>query len=88
MFCFSLNSLKRFFFRGELNQIRTFALPAHGPKGVLVDLSQKGDALTAMKEECLTLPEVVLSKRQLCDIELLMNGGFSPPRRLHEQSRL
>eukprot|EP00494_Astrolonche_serrata_P006103 UN06120 len=26
----------------------------------------------------LDLPEIVLSKRQLCDTELIMNGGFSP----------
>merc|ERR550525_609950 len=61
-----------------LNQVRTFALPPHGPKGVLVNLLQEGSALDAIKEECLTLPEVVLSKRQLCDIELLLNGAFSP----------
>jgi len=61
-----------------LNQVRTFALPPHGPKGVLVNLLQEGSALDAIKEECLTLPEVVLSKRQMCDIELLMNGAFSP----------
>ena len=25
-----------------------------------------------------TLPDIVLTERQLCDLELLLNGGFSP----------
>lgn len=49
----------------------------HG--GVLKDLhlrdADKHDALLA---EAATLPTLVLSDRQLCDLELLLNGGFSP----------
>ena len=49
----------------------------HG--GVLKDLHAR-DALK--KEQLLTevekLPSIVLSDRQLCDLELIMNGGFSP----------
>jgi sulfate adenylyltransferase len=49
----------------------------HG--GVLKDLyvrdASKHDALLAESE---TLPSLVLTDRQLCDIELIMNGGFSP----------
>lgn len=33
------------------------------------------DALAA---EAATLPSIVLTERQLCDLELIMNGGFSP----------
>uniref|UniRef100_A0A1D1YTK3 Sulfate adenylyltransferase n=1 Tax=Anthurium amnicola TaxID=1678845 RepID=A0A1D1YTK3_9ARAE len=49
----------------------------HG--GELKDLhardSHKYDALLAESE---TLPSIVLADRQLCDLELIMNGGFSP----------
>lgn len=29
-------------------------------------------------DESYTLPSIVLSERQLCDLELIMSGGFSP----------
>ncbi|KAF7591849.1 Sulfate adenylyltransferase [Aspergillus hancockii] len=49
----------------------------HG--GVLKDLlardAPRHDQLAAEAE---TLPSIVLSERQLCDLELIMNGGFSP----------
>ena len=53
------------------------ANPPHG--GVLKDLiardAPRHDELTAEAER---LPDVILSERQLCDLELIMNGGFSP----------
>ncbi len=53
------------------------ANPPHG--GVLMDLLARDlprhDALAAEAE---TLPSVQLSERQLCDLELILNGGFSP----------
>jgi len=66
------------FSRVSNKYVRTFALPAHGKSGLLFDGLLKGEALEALKAESLTLPEIVLSKRQLCDIELILNGGFSP----------
>ncbi|CAF9933199.1 Sulfate adenylyltransferase [Imshaugia aleurites] len=49
----------------------------HG--GVLKDLlardAPKHDELTAEAEK---LPAIVLTERQLCDLELIMSGGFSP----------
>lgn len=49
----------------------------HG--GVLKDLlardAPRHDELEAEAE---TLPALVLTERQLCDLELIMNGGFSP----------
>ena len=49
----------------------------HG--GVLKDLlardAPRHDELEAEAE---TLPAVVLTERQLCDLELILNGGFSP----------
>lgn len=49
----------------------------HG--GVLKDLiardAPRQEQLIAESE---TLPAIVLSERQLCDLELIMNGGFSP----------
>ncbi|KAL2886859.1 Sulfate adenylyltransferase [Ceratocystis lukuohia] len=54
------------------------ATPApHG--GILKDLfardAPRHDSLAAEAE---TLPALVLSERHLCDLELIMNGGFSP----------
>ncbi|CAJ0640624.1 8012_t:CDS:1, partial [Entrophospora sp. SA101] len=31
-----------------------------------------------LKNESETLSSIILSERQLCDLELIMNGGFSP----------
>lgn len=49
----------------------------HG--GVLKDLlardAPKHDQLQA---EARQLPAIVLTERQLCDLELIMSGGFSP----------
>jgi len=66
------------FNRFARSHVRTFALPAHGQTGQLVNGLFTGSALTDLKSEMLNLPQIVLSKRQLCDIELLLNGGFSP----------
>ncbi|KAH9176390.1 hypothetical protein EDB89DRAFT_1846392 [Lactarius sanguifluus] len=49
----------------------------HG--GILKDLLARDEAIHhALKEESLTLADIVLSERQLCDLELIINGGFSP----------
>lgn len=49
----------------------------HG--GVLKDLlardAPKHDQLVA---ETGTIPAIVLTERQLCDLELILSGGFSP----------
>jgi sulfate adenylyltransferase len=50
----------------------------HG--GSLSNLLLNGEALEKLKEEALAFPSITLSERQLCDIELLLNGGFSPLR--------
>lgn len=31
-----------------------------------------------LAEEAEKLPAIVLTERQLCDLELILNGGFSP----------
>lgn len=53
------------------------ANPPHG--GVLKDLlardAPRHDELAAEAE---TLTAIVLTERQLCDLELILNGGFSP----------
>jgi hypothetical protein len=49
----------------------------HG--GVLKDLIARDLPRHAeLAAEAETLPALVLSERQLCDLELLLNGGFSP----------
>jgi sulfate adenylyltransferase len=49
----------------------------HG--GILKDLVARDEPISQqLKEEASTLPEIVLTERQLCDLELIINGGFSP----------
>lgn len=50
----------------------------HG--GLLVDLLLAQDEAAALRKYSTTLPAVTLDDRQLCDLELLLNGGFSPLR--------
>ncbi|KAJ7091170.1 hypothetical protein C8R44DRAFT_817238 [Mycena epipterygia] len=51
--------------------------PPHG--GVLKDLLARDEYLSdKLREEAETLPDIVLTERQLCDLELITNGGFSP----------
>lgn len=49
---------------------------AHG--GRLVNLLADEDRAQLLKEISLNLPDIALSDRQLCDLELLATGGFSP----------
>jgi len=48
----------------------------HG--GKLVDLVLVGEELEQLKKRSTLMPNLLLTKKQLCDIELLLNGGFSP----------
>lgn len=49
----------------------------HG--GVLKDLvARDAPRHDELEAEAATLPAILLSERQLCDLELIMNGGFSP----------
>merc|ERR1712137_1051121 len=47
-------------------------------KGKLTELLTTGAANAALREEATKLPEITLTPRQVCDLELLLNGGFSP----------
>ena len=63
-----------------MSTLPPFHIMANAPHGgVLKDLlardAPRHDELAAEAE---TLPAIVLSERQLCDLELIMNGGFSP----------
>ncbi len=46
--------------------------------GELVDLMLDADSAEALKHESGDFPAITLSQRQLCDLELLVNGAFSP----------
>ncbi|MDH5631348.1 MAG: adenylyltransferase, partial [Gammaproteobacteria bacterium] len=46
--------------------------------GMLVDLVLDSDKAEHLKKESQHFPSHTLTQRQLCDLELLMNGGFSP----------
>ena len=49
----------------------------HG--GVLKDLIARDlPRHSELSAEAETLPALLLSERQLCDLELILNGGFSP----------
>ena len=50
--------------------------PPHG--GTLVDLVVPEDRAAELKAESAAWPSWDLTPRQLCDLELLLNGGFSP----------
>lgn len=44
----------------------------------LVNLLVDGERARVLKEIALSLPEIILNDRQLCDLELLATGAFSP----------
>jgi sulfate adenylyltransferase len=49
----------------------------HG--GLLKDLLARDEPISAqLMQEAATLNDIVLTERQLCDLELILNGGFSP----------
>ncbi|KAJ1884514.1 Sulfate adenylyltransferase, partial [Kickxella alabastrina] len=49
----------------------------HG--GILKDLYVRDEPIhSELQAESETLPSVTLTERQLCDLELILNGGFSP----------
>lgn len=49
----------------------------HG--GILKDLlARDAPRSEDLRREAETLPAIVLTERQLCDLELIINGGFSP----------
>lgn len=50
----------------------------HPPGGELVDLVLDPESAEKEKTESGEYPAVTLSQRQLCDLELLVNGAFSP----------
>lgn len=61
----------------ELGPADTDALVApHG--GVLRELYLPAAEAEALKRQSASLPQWTLNQRQLCDLELLLNGGFSP----------
>jgi len=53
-------------------------IPPHG--GVLVDLIAHPERAAELKSRSREWPSSNLTPRQLCDVELLMSGGFSPLR--------
>ncbi|KAF8894053.1 ATP-sulfurylase [Infundibulicybe gibba] len=49
----------------------------HG--GILKDLLIRDENISSsLKEEASSIPDITLTERQLCDLELIINGGFSP----------
>lgn len=58
------------------NQDMAQLIKPHG--GDLVDLYVKGDEIAKMQQLAHDLPAWTLTQRQTCDLELLLNGAFSP----------
>jgi len=54
------------------------SIEPHG--GSLIDLVAREDRAAELKERSRNWPSWDLTPRQVCDLELLMNGGFSPLR--------
>lgn len=55
-----------------------FQIQPHG--GAPVDLRVDAERAEALKQASRDFPSLTLSQRQVCDLELLMNGGFAPLR--------
>ncbi len=53
-------------------------IPPHG--GELIDLIAQPQRINELKAQSREFPSWDLTARQLCDLELLLNGGFSPLR--------
>ena len=54
----------------------TKLIEPHG--GVLKYLYLSSDEVDSAKREAIDFPSWTLTQRQLCDLKLLLNGGFSP----------
>ena len=55
----------------------------HG--GVLCNLLVSKERAQELRKESVTYPSIDLTRRQQCDLELLLNGGFSPLKGFMEQ---
>lgn len=56
-----------------------FKLTGSPPGGILKDLiARDAPRRKQLFDEAEGLPAIVLNERQLCDLELILNGGFSP----------
>lgn len=61
----------------QLLPVKPAPIAPHG--GELKDLLQRDQILhDQLLQEAERLPSLTLTERQLCDLELIMNGGFSP----------
>jgi sulfate adenylyltransferase len=72
------NTIKQSGFFTQLNTttIHSHLVPPHG--GELVDLILDKETAAASKAQSRDYPSWDLTARQLCDLELLLSGGFSP----------
>ncbi len=61
-------------------------IPPYG--GKLVNLVVEGKEREELLARTSNLPSIKITMRNLCDLELLATGGFSPLTILHGQSRL
>ena len=63
---------------GNLHKIQGHLNPPHG--GELVDLLAVAERVSELQFQSRDWPSWDMTARQLCDLDLLMNGGFSPLR--------
>ncbi len=54
----------------------SYLISPHG--GSLCNLLVSGEKAQELKKESIRYPSIDLTNRQQCDLELLLNGGFSP----------
>jgi len=62
----------------DLTASTSHLIPPHG--GELVDLIANPERASELKSHSREWPSWDLSPRQVCDLELLLSGGFSPLR--------
>ena len=62
----------------SLSTSSSHLIPPHG--GELVDLIAQPETVNQLKSHSREWPSWDLTARQLCDLELLLSGGFSPLR--------
>jgi sulfate adenylyltransferase len=54
-------------------------MPLNAPHaGKLINLIPNSKEIEKLKNDTLSMPSLDLNERQLCDLELMLNGGFSP----------
>ena len=77
---FLFNFFDDFYFARDHQIHSTFTMPIPQPHGGKLNdlISRDAHLKSDLLKESASLPQLTLTPRQLCDLELILNGGFSP----------